>query len=224
MRRDLMISKLSKIMFLSTSLILASCSPSEPSSQASTEAQITEAEIESADASSQVESSQVTSKQDANADEHVELALDDMLDGLTNNYCLDIAGGNKNVDTSKGLQAHTCYSYQGKLGTDQVFDSSAFGNNILYMPVYDVCVEVSELKAGATVGLAKCKPNSSLQAFTFAGKGSISPQSAPDLCFTADDTTRYGRAKQHQIKNLSIASCSEELSAYQIWRARSTKD
>ncbi|MEL6526334.1 MAG: DUF3500 domain-containing protein, partial [Chloroflexota bacterium] len=50
--------------------------------------------------------------------EQVEITLIDPLDGVTNSYCIDIAGGNENVDPANGLQAHTCYSYQGDLGTD----------------------------------------------------------------------------------------------------------
>ena len=35
----------------------------------------------------------------------VEIALTDQLDGNINLYCLDIAGGNENVDPANGLQA-----------------------------------------------------------------------------------------------------------------------
>ena len=79
----------------------------------------------------------------------VEIALADKLDGVTNNYCIDIAGGNRNVDISRGLQGHTCYSYKGELGTDQIFDTTKFTDNLLYMPVYDVCASLSSLDSGA---------------------------------------------------------------------------
>jgi len=38
-------------------------------------------------------------------------------------YCLDIKGHKLKAKTNKGLQAHTCYSYQGEIAVDQGFDS-----------------------------------------------------------------------------------------------------
>ena len=38
-------------------------------------------------------------------------------------YCLDIKGHKLKARTNKGLQAHTCYSYQGEIAVDQGFDS-----------------------------------------------------------------------------------------------------
>lgn len=151
--------------------------------------------------------------------EDVEITLTDELDGILNSYCLDIAGGNENVDPANGLQAHTCYSYRGDLGTDQIFDTEQFANNILYMSVYDVCAQAVSLEAGSDIGLAICD-DSDLQSFVFAEDGSISPSSAPDLCFTAAQESRMGRGSEHQIRDLSLELCSDELVAYQQWGAR----
>lgn len=153
----------------------------------------------------------------------VELALSDQLDGVTNLYCLDIAGGNRNVDVSRGLQAHTCYSYRGELGSDQTFDPGQFDANILYMPGYDVCVTLEDLRAGASVGLAPCDGSES-QAVAFSGNGTIRPLAASDLCFTAADESRFGRAEIHQIKDLTLEPCRDERQAYQTWRARTSMD
>ena len=155
--------------------------------------------------------------------EAVEIALTDKLDGVTNNFCIDIAGGNKDVDTSKGLQAHTCYSYQGELGTDQIFDTGKFSDNVLYMPVYDVCATLSGLESGAKIGLSACD-GSDLQMVSFTGEGLIKSVLAPDMCFTAAQETRFGRAKIHQIKDLSLEPCSEELAAFQTWHSRKSQD
>ncbi|MEL6547364.1 MAG: hypothetical protein AAFQ82_22260, partial [Myxococcota bacterium] len=88
----------------------------------------------------------------------VEIALQARLDGITSEYCLDIAGGNRNVDPAKGLQAHTCYSYQGQLGSDQVFDPQKLKDDgLLFMPAYEVCVTLSELAAGAQIELTGIK-------------------------------------------------------------------
>ena len=155
--------------------------------------------------------------------EGVEITLKDELDGILNSYCLDIAGGNKDVNPDKGLQAHTCYSYRGELGTDQVFDPSRFTKNTLYMPNYEVCATLTGLESGAKVGLAACD-SSDLQAIAFTGEGTISPVSAPNMCFTAAQESRFGRGSQHQIRDLTLESCSEDLASVQQWRTRTTDD
>ena len=132
----------------------------------------------------------------------VEIVLTDKLDGVTNHYCIDIAGGNRDIDTANGLQTHTCYSYQGSLGDDQVFDASRFASNVLFMPRYDVCATLAALTAGSAVGLATCD-GSDLQALTFDEEGRIHPVSAPEMCITAGQPTRFGRSETHQIKALS---------------------
>jgi len=157
--------------------------------------------------------------------ENVEVLLTDKLDGNLSAYCLDIKGGGESVDPANGLQAHTCYSYKGSLGTDQIFDTARFGEGTLYMPVYEVCAEVSSIEAGATVGLATCDGNDKQQ-FTFSGEGSITPKNATGLCFTAGSETTMGRGgtSAHQIKTLSLAECSDDLVAYQQWRTRASED
>ena len=151
----------------------------------------------------------------------VEITLIDPLDGVTNSYCVDIAGGNQNVDPANGLQAHTCYSYQGALGSDQVFDTAGFASGILYMPVYDVCAQVASASAGAEVGLATCD-GSEMQSFIFGESGTISPAADTSLCFTASSETRFGRSDVHQISDLALAACSDDLAIYQQWGYRTT--
>ena len=123
--------------------------------------------------------------------ESVEVALIDILDGVTSSYCLDIAGGNQNIDIAKGLQAHTCYSYRGEIGTDQKFTTSRFAGDELYMPDFDVCATATALAEGATIGLASCD-RSDLQSISFSGNGTISMAAAPQLCFTAATESRFG--------------------------------
>ena len=153
----------------------------------------------------------------------VEIALTDQLDGNINLYCLDIAGGNQNVDPANGLQAHTCYSYRGDLGTDQVFDETKFAENTLSMPIYEVCASAATLEAGAEVGLAACDGGEAQQ-MSFGEDGTIRPVAAENLCFTAGEDTRTGRSSDHQIKALSLEECSEEAAPRQTWRARKTMD
>jgi len=46
-----------------------------------------------------------------------------LLDALNDSrkYCLDIIGYKTNADVNKGLQVHSCYSYQGEISVDQGF-------------------------------------------------------------------------------------------------------
>lgn len=155
--------------------------------------------------------------------ENVEITLIDVLDGVTSSYCLDIAGGNQNIDISNGLQAHTCYSYRGEIGTDQKFDPTRFESNELYMPDFDVCATVSALGEGASIGLAACD-GSDLQTISFSGSGTISMVTAPQLCFTAGTDSRFGRSDVHQIKALTLETCSPDRAAYQMWRDRISAD
>ena len=53
--------------------------------------------------------------------ELIELQLIDKLDE-TRSYFIDIKGHRESAKVHLGLQAHTCYSYQGQLGVDQAFD------------------------------------------------------------------------------------------------------
>ncbi len=148
---------------------------------------------------------------------NVEIMLSDKLDGILSEYCLDIAGGNQDVDPDNGLQAHTCYSYKGNLGTDQVFDAGAFKSNSLSMPIYNVCVFLPSLESGASVELSDCD---TATAISFSGTGTIRPVDAPDLCFTASQDSRMGKWSQHQIRDLTLETCDESKAVYQNWESR----
>lgn len=165
-----------------------------------------------------VEADTAPTEKSADAD-IVEIALNDPLDGATNEYCLDIAGGRENVDPANGLQGHTCYSRDGNLGTDQIFDANLFATNTLFMPEYDVCVSVD----GTDISLTACD-ESEAQQISFAEDGTIRPVEDETMCFTLDTDTRTGKSTENQIKALSLAACSADQAAYQVWRARKTDD
>lgn len=155
--------------------------------------------------------------------ENVEIYLKDILDNTQNGYCLDIAGGREAAaDPADGLQGHTCYSPGGTLGLDQTFDTDKFGQGLLYMTEFDVCAEISDTAEGSTVGLSTCD-GSDMQSFTFAGEGTISPTTAPEMCLTVGEDTRSGRSDANQIKVLSLEACSEGQSAYQMWDVRTAE-
>lgn len=153
----------------------------------------------------------------------VEITLVDKLDGTTSSYCLDIMGGGDNIKVEEGLQAHTCYSYKGTLGTDQVFDRSRFANQQFYLPNFDVCMVANTLKAGKKLDLSSCD-NSAAQQFNFGSDGTIRPVNESTLCVTASGETTYGRSKKHQKKELTLEACSAEMSAKQQWRARTSAE
>ena len=50
-------------------------------------------------------------------------------------YFFDIKGHKSNAKIDKGLQAHTCYSYQGEIAVDQGFDVVNLKNNDFSYPL-----------------------------------------------------------------------------------------
>ena len=155
----------------------------------------------------------------------VEVTLKDRLDGNLNGYCLDIRGGGQNIDPSQGLQAHTCYSYRGDLGTDQAFDPELIAGGEFKVIAFDVCATMEGTEAGAEVALTACD-GSELQQFDLSASGSISPKSATGMCLTAGNETTFGMGgtSPHQIKTLTLQQCSDTLAAYQEWYTRTQED
>ena len=155
----------------------------------------------------------------------VEVAVKNQLDGNLNGYCLDIKGGGQNVDPSRGLQAHTCYSYRGNLGSDQAFDAEGIANGVFKITAFDVCATMASTAAGSEVSLAACDGGDAQQ-FDFADSGTISPSTAPGMCLTAGEETTMGRGgtSPHQIKTLTLQKCSDDQAAVQEWFTRTQAD
>jgi len=154
----------------------------------------------------------------------VEITLADDLDGILNGYCLDIAKGQKeNANPDNGLQAHTCYSHEGQLAIDQIFDTDKFADEQLYMPEFDVCAMVSGVEAGASVALASCD-GSDAQRFTLTDNGQITAAADPSLCITAAEETSTGRSKTNLMRALTLQACSDANALLQVWRIRTEDD
>jgi hypothetical protein len=151
----------------------------------------------------------------------VEVTLKDGLDGDLNGYCLDIKGGGQNINPADGLQAHTCYSYRGDLGSDQAIDPEGIARGEFKIVAFDVCATMEGTEADTEVALSACDGSESQQ-FDFAENGNISPKSAPGMCLTAGKETAFGRGgtSPHQIKTLTLQSCGGDLTAYQEWYTR----
>lgn len=152
--------------------------------------------------------------------DNVEIYLADMLDNTQSGYCIDIARAQgEKANPDDGLQGHTCYSPKGELMVDQIFDTEKFAESLLYMPEFDVCAEVENPAAGASISLAACNGNES-QTFQFSGEGTIVPSTATDLCVTVAEDTRTGKSDVNQIKVLSLETCADDKAAYQQWAVR----
>lgn len=155
--------------------------------------------------------------------EPVEVYLVDKLDNIQNGYCIDISGGQgAQADPAAGLQGHTCYSPSGEIFVDQGFESDKFADGIFYMPEFDVCMQAAATEAGAALELVTCD-GSEAQSFVFSGEGTISPASAPELCVTLGEVTRFGRSQQNQIKEMTLETCDDILAASKIWSYRTAE-
>ena len=91
----------------------------------------------------------ITSSQ---ADDNVEIYLLNQLDD-PRGFCIDIKGHKLKAQINKGLQAHTCYSYQGVISPDQSFNSLKLNKNQFILPFFNVCMEASSLKASTNLKL-----------------------------------------------------------------------
>ena len=137
-------------------------------------------------------------------------------------YCIDIKGHKSTAKVNRGLQAHTCYSYQGNIAVDQGFDHARLFVNEFYMPAFNVCMEASSFTASSEIGLSDCK-NDDLQKFKWDENDRIHPVHKKDLCLTifqGQSRNGGGGSPVHKIKNLSLEICSDVLKSYQIWGIR----
>jgi hypothetical protein len=154
-----------------------------------------------------------------------EIVLVDKLDE-PRGFCLDILGFKQRADPSRGLQAHSCYSYQGEIAVDQAFQRDRLSGGRLRMPAFDVCATLTDRRPGARLGLEKCDGRSEQQ-FEFTKAGTITVRSAPELCVTAGSgASRPGGGGNpvHLIRTLSIEHCDPARARYQQWRVRTAAD
>ncbi|MDE0342516.1 MAG: ricin-type beta-trefoil lectin domain protein [Deltaproteobacteria bacterium] len=158
------------------------------------------------------------------AGETVEVLLVDRLDDQRG-FCLDIRGYKQRARVDRGLQAHSCYSYQGQIGVDQGFDSDAIKTGRFHMPGFDVCMTATA-ETGARLNLAKCD-GSSGQGFSMTANGEIVAKAAPKLCVTVaggDSREGGGGRPVHLIRGLTLETCDEARGKYQRWRVRTKAD
>ena len=155
------------------------------------------------------------------ADDNVEIYLLNQLDD-SRGFCIDIRGHKLKAQINKGLQAHTCYSYQGKISPDQGFNSRKLIKNQFILTSFNVCMEASSLTPSANLKLRKCDRNK-LQNFEWSNKNEIRLISNRKLCLTVGQEQSKkggGGTPIHLMRNLSLELCNKSLNSYQAWSVR----
>jgi hypothetical protein len=151
----------------------------------------------------------------------VEVYLLNQLDD-SRGYCIDIKGYKSKARVNKGLQAHTCYSYQGEVAVDQGFDALKLTKNQFFLPAFDVCMEAVSIAAIAKIQLSDCRKGK-FQEFELGEKGRIRLVSNLKLCLTvAQGQTKKGGGGSpvHLMRNLSLEFCNDTLNFFQTWGVR----
>lgn len=161
----------------------------------------------------------------AQTERRVEILLADKLEE-PRGFCLDVVGPQQRATPSSGLQAHTCYSYQGRIAVDQGFDSERLKSGGFYLPHFNVCMAITGAGSEASVMLASCN-DSEKQRFDLDAAGRIVPHAESSLCLTvsAGPSVPGGGGKPpHLIRRLSLQLCDPTLEKYQKWRIREKAD
>ena len=155
------------------------------------------------------------------ADDNVEIYLLNQLDD-PRGFCIDIKGHKLKAQINKGLQAHTCYSYQGEISPDQGFNSRKLTNNQFILTSFNVCMEASSLTTPANLRLRECDRNK-LQNFEWSRENKIRLIGNRKLCLTVDQGQSKkggGGSPVHLMRNLSLELCADSLNPYQAWGIR----
>jgi hypothetical protein len=151
----------------------------------------------------------------------VEIYLLNQLDD-PRGFCIDIKGHKLKAQINKGLQAHTCYSYQGEISPDQGFNPRKLTKNQFILTSFNVCMEASSLTPSANLRLRKCDSNK-LQNFEWSIEDKIHLIGNRKLCLTVDQGQSKkggGGSPVHLMRNLSLKLCTKSLNSYQTWGAR----
>ena len=152
----------------------------------------------------------------------VEIKLINNLDDKRG-FCIDIKGHKSRAKIERGLQAHTCYSYQGEIAIDQGLDADRLKQKELFFPNFNVCVHPSSYNNPLSLTLIKCK---NTQEFILNEDNTIRLKNNSNLCLTvAKEESRKGGGGSpvHLMRNLSMQICNKNSSIYQNWIIRHFK-
>lgn len=139
-------------------------------------------------------------------------------------YCLDVLGSQARATPERGLQAHTCYGYQGKIAVDQGFDANRLRTGEWRLPAFNVCMS-AEAQRGARLMLQACNGGIA-QRFTLKSDGSIAADANPQLCLTVGGNAGMpggGGRPVHLLRPLTLEPCSAGQAQRQQWTLRSGK-
>jgi len=156
---------------------------------------------------------------------NVEITLIDKLDE-PRGFCLDIVGSKHKAVPARGLQAHTCYSYQGDIAVDQGFSADSAKDGIFLLPWFNICMTLSDARPGSPLSLKACDGGQQQQ-FTFTENRAIVFNTDPRLCLTVKDGAGRpggGGKPVHLIRRLSVEPCNQDLAKFQKWRMRANTD
>ena len=135
-------------------------------------------------------------------------------------FCIDIKGHKFRAKISRGIQAHTCYSYQGEIAVDQGLDANKLKQKQLFFPYFDICVHPTSSKNPLNLNLLKCD---NTEEFVFSEDNTIRLKNNTNLCLTvAEGYSRKGGGGSpvHLIRNLSMQTCNQQNSVYKTWGIR----
>ena len=152
----------------------------------------------------------------------VEIKLINNLDDKRG-FCIDIKGHKSRAKIERGLQAHTCYSYQGEIAIDQGLDADRLKQKELFFPNFNVCVHPSSYNNPLSLTLIKCK---NTKEFILDEDNTIRLKNNTNLCLTvAKEESRKGGGGSpvHLMRNLSMQICNNKHSVYQNWVIRHFK-
>mgnify|MGYP001385826966 FL=1 len=153
------------------------------------------------------------------SDDLVEIMLLDNLDD-TRGFCIDIRGHKYKAKIERGLQVHTCYSYQSKIAVDQGLSVKRLKQKELFFPYFDVCVYPTSFNKPLSLNLQKCETK---QIFIFGEDNTIRLKNNKNLCLTVvKENSRKGGGGSpvHLIRNVSMEVCNSQMSVFQSWGIR----
>ena len=152
-------------------------------------------------------------------DDLVEIILLDNLDD-TRGFCIDIRGHKYKAKIERGIQVHTCYSYQSKIAVDQGLSAKRLQQKELFFPYFDVCVYPTSFNKPFSLNLQKCKTK---QIFIFGEDNTIRFKNNKDLCLTVvRENSRKGGGGSlvHLMRKLSMEVCNSQMLNFQTWGIR----
>ena len=151
--------------------------------------------------------------------ELAEIQLKETLDEMRG-FCIDIRGHKQRAMVKKGLQAHSCYSYQGQIAVDQAFDKNLLKQNSFFMPAFDVCMEAKGRFKGASLILSKCK-DKDVQKFELTRKNQIKLVGESNFCVAiGEEKSKKGGGGNptHLMRAITLQDCSTTKSRYTTWK------